>query len=362
MARQHFLVLDGLRGVAALSVVIFHRRWLAPGGHAFDHGFLAVNFFFILSGLVIDHAYTERLAKGMTLANFALRRVIRLYPLIVAGAVLGLMYALVLARLHHEPEAYWRYTKAAIFSMFCLPSPAGLAESPFFINRPTWSLFFELIANICFAIFLFRLGTKSLWAVLMIIMPILIYVTFKFGTINVGFQYGELIYGVPIVITPFIIGMLINRYLHIAKGLTLPFWLSSAILIAIFQIPVLPNPWGPIYHISLMLIGFPLIIIASTRTEPSGFWLKAAQFGGWISYPLYALHYPILQFVSGLGEMLRIPNVITLIGVVFASIVAAWVVEKMYDEPVRAWLESRFLGKSRQYHDVAKSKISGKSA
>ncbi|WP_167542931.1 acyltransferase family protein [Novosphingobium capsulatum] len=356
------MVLDGLRGVAALSVVIFHRRWLAPGGHAFDHGFLAVNFFFILSGFVIDHAYTDRLAKGMTLANFALRRVIRLYPLIVAGAVLGLLYALALAHLHHEPESYWRYTKAAFFNMFCLPSPAGLVEGPFIINRPTWSLFFELIANIAFALLFCRFSNRVLWIALAIIAPILMYVTFKFGTINVGFEYGELIYGLPIVLTPFIIGILISRYMYVVTGPALPFWLSSAMLIAIFQIPVLPGLWGPIYHISLMLIGFPLIILASTRTQPAGFWLKAAQFGGFISYPLYALHYPILQFVSGFGEMMKIPNAVTLIGVVIASIVTAWVAARIYDEPVRAWLESRLLRKSRQHHDFAKSKISGKSA
>lgn len=343
--KKHYLVLDGLRGIAAIAVVISHRRWFAPGGHAFDHGLLAVNFFFMLSGFVIDHAYTARLAKGMTLTNFAMRRVIRLYPLIIAGALLGLSYTLSLAYVHKNPSLYQNYFIAATFNLFCLPAPMGFVESPFFINRPTWSLFFELIANAGFGIFLFRFSNKALWITLFFTLPMVIYVAFQAGTINIGFNYGDLLSGIPAVFAPFIIGILINRIKHLIKLPELPFWLSGLILIFLFQPYIYSDAREPIYQIVLMLIVFPLLIMASTRSEPTGLWRSTARFGGFISYPVYVLHYPILQFISGAGEILKIPHPVTLCIIVIASIVVAWVAGKYYDEPVRRWLESKLLRK-----------------
>lgn len=89
MQAKHFMGLDGLRGVAALIVVIYHRRFWVAGFEDW-HGYLAVDFFFLPSGFVISHAYGGRLASGqLSPDRFAVARVIRLYPLIVLGAVLG---------------------------------------------------------------------------------------------------------------------------------------------------------------------------------------------------------------------------------------------------------------------------------
>lgn len=64
--KKHFKILDGLRGVAALAVVIFHfMEWVYPNPskNFIGHGFLAVDFFFCLSGFVIGYAYDDRIAK-----------------------------------------------------------------------------------------------------------------------------------------------------------------------------------------------------------------------------------------------------------------------------------------------------------
>ena len=86
-SRPHYDILDGLRGVAALIVIVYHVFELLPGTPV-PHGYLAVDFFFILSGFVIGYAYDGRWDK-MTTGGFFKRRLIRLHPMVVMGAVIG---------------------------------------------------------------------------------------------------------------------------------------------------------------------------------------------------------------------------------------------------------------------------------
>src|SRR5476649_1507301 len=91
--KQHFEILDGLRGVAALAVVTFHFMEVVYSDYSqnfIGHGFLAVDFFFCLSGFVIGYAYDDRMA-ALGIWEFARSRLIRLHPLVVSGSVLGLL-------------------------------------------------------------------------------------------------------------------------------------------------------------------------------------------------------------------------------------------------------------------------------
>ena len=95
--KQHFTALDGLRGVAALVVVIFHFMEMVIGNYSklfIGHGWLAVDFFFCLSGFVIGYAYDDRIG-AMGIWAFLKIRLIRLHPLVVFGSVLGLATLLV---------------------------------------------------------------------------------------------------------------------------------------------------------------------------------------------------------------------------------------------------------------------------
>src|ERR1700744_3037299 len=91
--KQHFEILDGLRGVAALAVVTFHfMEWVYfdYSKNFIGHGFLAVDFFFCLSGFVIGYAYDDRIGK-MGILEFFKSRLIRLHPLVIIGSVIGLL-------------------------------------------------------------------------------------------------------------------------------------------------------------------------------------------------------------------------------------------------------------------------------
>lgn len=92
--KAHYDLLDGLRGVAALMVIWYHifEGYAFAGGsiiETFNHGYLAVDFFFILSGFVIGYAYDDRWGRNLTMKNFFKRRLIRLHPMVIMGAVLG---------------------------------------------------------------------------------------------------------------------------------------------------------------------------------------------------------------------------------------------------------------------------------
>ncbi len=70
--RPHYPILDGLRGVAAVLVVAFHVCEASSTSHLdqiINHGYLAVDFFFLLSGFVVGYAYDDRWGK-MTLGGF----------------------------------------------------------------------------------------------------------------------------------------------------------------------------------------------------------------------------------------------------------------------------------------------------
>jgi peptidoglycan/LPS O-acetylase OafA/YrhL len=89
--KPHYQIVDGLRGVAAIIVVLFHlAEPLASSrlNNVVNHGYLAVDFFFLLSGFVIGYAYDDRWDK-LTIGGFLRRRFERLQPLVVLGMTLG---------------------------------------------------------------------------------------------------------------------------------------------------------------------------------------------------------------------------------------------------------------------------------
>ena len=100
--RRRYETLDALRGLAALAVVVFHLGQVRLAPDLVPHGYLAVDFFFVLSGFVVAHAYEEALRGSLSFRSFALRRAIRLYPLAILGATAGL--ALLILKWHFFPE------------------------------------------------------------------------------------------------------------------------------------------------------------------------------------------------------------------------------------------------------------------
>ena len=162
--KPHYDLLDGLRGVAAITVVWFHIFEAFATSHLdqrINHGYLAVDFFFILSGFVIGYAYDDRWGKMKT-KDFIKRRVIRLHPMVVMGAIIGAVM------FYWQGCPVWDVSKVTILALFmatfinALLLPAtpgteirGLGEM-YPLNGPSWSLFFEYIGNILYALFIHK--------------------------------------------------------------------------------------------------------------------------------------------------------------------------------------------------------------
>ena len=97
--KPHYKLLDSLRGVAALMVIWYHvfEGYAFAGAvngatdgsiTTFNHGYLAVDFFFMLSGFVISYAYDNRWSS-MGILQFFKRRLVRLHPMLIMGAIIG---------------------------------------------------------------------------------------------------------------------------------------------------------------------------------------------------------------------------------------------------------------------------------
>ncbi|RYY28057.1 MAG: acyltransferase, partial [Chitinophagaceae bacterium] len=164
---QHFEILDGLRGIAAVAVVIFHFMEIVfpdPPANIIAHGFLAVDFFFCLSGFVIAYAYGNRIGE-MHIKDFFKARLIRLHPLVVLGSLIGLL-GLLIHPLGAGPDNYSAGYIIILFlaSILMIPFPfmPERYNNLFNLNAPSWSLFWEYVANILYATVLYKLARRYL--------------------------------------------------------------------------------------------------------------------------------------------------------------------------------------------------------
>lgn len=366
--KPHYLILDGLRGVAALMVIwyhIFEGYATSPFDQKFNHGYLAVDFFFILSGFVIGYAYDDRWKK-ITNLDFFKRRLIRLQPMIILGAIFGAISFCI------QGSVQWDGTKisismvmlATLLSMFLIPvAPGAGAEvrgngEMFPLNGPSWSLFFEYIGYILYALFIRRLPTKALTALVVLAGIALTSFAFinlsGFGNLGAGWSIGGYGYigGFLRLLFSFSMGLLISRKFKPIK-IKGAFWICSIAVIILISAPYIGGKsamWMNCLYDSLcVLIVFPILVYTGASGQIKNVReTKVYTFLGDLSYPLYIIHYPLMYlFYSWLWS-----NKLTFtqtwpiaIAMFFGCIALGYLSLKLYDEPVRKWLTKKFLTK-----------------
>ncbi|SKB47182.1 acyltransferase family protein [Daejeonella lutea] len=341
-SKQHFQILDGLRGVAALAIVIFHFMEMVFefSKNFIGHGFLAVDFFFCLSGFVIAYAYDNRIA-GMGTWEFFKGRLIRLHPLIVFGSALGLVSFLI------DPfSAYSNVYSAgklalmSLASIFLIPLPIAEERSfnLFTLNAPTWSLFWEYIVNIFYALILYRLSRRPLLLLTVIAGLILCFVSFRAGNLLGGWSGGTFWDGGARVCYSFMIGMLIFRSNWIIKN-KLGFAGLAALLSLAFIMPY--SDWNWLTEAIVVLFYFPLIVALGAGATVSPEMRKLCEFSGNISYPLYMTHYMViwvfLNYYTAYKPETAQLTLIIIIGTMLL-IAFAYLVMMFYDIPIRSYL------------------------
>ena len=154
-ATARFEALDMLRGLAAVLIVVFHAYWTSDAANPWNKAWLGVDLFFALSGFVLAHAYLGRLRAGMPLTTFMRLRAIRLYPLYIAGTLIGAaMWWLLQIRAGEVPDLRLLALTLGWQTAFLPVPPTHSIDGNLFypLNGPACSLFFELVINLCLAL------------------------------------------------------------------------------------------------------------------------------------------------------------------------------------------------------------------
>lgn len=379
-SKPRYAILDGLRGVAALVVILFHGfETYIPffGTQHINHGYLAVDFFFVLSGFVIGYAYDDRWDR-MSTWSFFKRRLIRLHPMVVAGTLFGAClfffgesdyFSLIGGT---EP---WKFFLCIVLGLLMIPAGTGLDIRGWgetnSLNGPNWSLTFEYIGNILYAFVLRRLPTVVLG--MLCVASAFLTMNLALGWDVFGFfaqpKYDviggwsitpdQMYVGFCRLLYPFLCGLLISRLLpkFITKenpsgsplGIRGGFWWASLLLVVLFAVPQIGGKScvaDGLYQVFAIVVMFPVIVLigagSKTTDKRSAKWCETL---GNLSYPLYITHFPLMYmqmaWVSSHKDSPVWHHVVLNLGILLVAIGIAWAFLKLYDEPVRAWLKKK---------------------
>ncbi len=379
-SKPRYAILDGLRGVAALVVILFHGfETYIPffGTQHINHGYLAVDFFFVLSGFVIEYAYDDRWDR-MSTWSFFKRRLIRLHPMVVAGTLFGAClfffgesdyFSLIGGT---EP---WKFFLCIVLGLLMIPAGTGLDIRGWgetnSLNGPNWSLTFEYIGNILYAFVLRRLPTVVLG--MLCVASAFLTMNLALGWDVFGFfaqpKYDviggwsitpdQMYVGFSRLLYPFLCGLLISRLLpkFITKenpsgsplGIRGGFWWASLLLVVLFAVPQIGGKSclaDGLYQVFAIVVMFPVIVLigagSKTTDKRSAKWCETL---GNLSYPLYITHFPLMYmqmaWVSSHKDSPVWHHVVLNLGILLVAIGIAWAFLKLYDEPVRAWLKKK---------------------
>ncbi|MGH8158595.1 MAG: acyltransferase family protein [Rhodanobacter sp.] len=363
--KDHYLILDGLRGVASLMVVLFHiceaYKPEHPLTQPINHGYLAVDFFFLLSGFVIAYAYDDR-GQTMGTWDFFKRRLIRLQPMVIMGMTIGaaLFYFQAGAAFPLiDATPVWKMLLVMLVGFTLLPLPPSMDIRGWSemhpLDGPAWSLFFEYIANILYAIGLRKLSNRWLGVLVALAAAFLVQLAVfgKQGDVIGGWAIDpkQLHIGFARLLFPFLAGMLLMR---LGKRIRIKHAFAACSLLLIVAL-ALPRFGGAdhlwlngLYESFCVIVLFPIIVaIGAGATLDNDLSTRIAGFFGGLSYPLYITHYGLIYIYTGWihdHEALSFPIKCAAGASVFvASIAIAYACLKLYDLPIRKWLTGKFL-------------------
>ncbi len=339
---RHYAALDGLRGIAAIAVVCLHTGDYFQLRYLPYHAYLAVDFFFMLSGFVIAHAYDKRLATGMGVGTFMKIRLIRLYPMVLLGMLVGLA-----AFLGKDATSggirLIPLLQATAMNLCFLPSPALTYLRPwgFPIDNPLWSLCFEVWINLLYVVIFRFLTVSRLAAILAVGAGLSVWAAVVFHGLNTGFIWATFYTGGARVLFPFFFGVVLAR-LCLRHRADWP-WAHVACL-ALIAALVAPSFHDAALDPILVLLVFPAILAIAAQASANRVLDPIWQRLGVLSYPLYAIHYPFLVVISNFSHghhFSPVANNLTALFTVMFVLVIGWLAATLYDAPVRRFLNKR---------------------
>jgi len=362
-SKRHYPILDGLRGVAALLVVAFHLFETHSTSHfdqIINHGYLAVDFFFVLSGFVIGYAYDDRW-RTMTTGGFFKRRLIRLHPMIIISMIIGAIAFFfqdsIVFKLQHDASIL-QVILVMLVGMTLMPIGPAMDirgwQEMYPLNGPAWSLFYEYVANILYALVVRRFSKSALGVLVFVAGAALIHfaVTMPQGDVIGGWslESEQLRVGITRLMYPFFAGLLLSRVVKVGS-IKHAFLLCSMLVFIVLAMPRVGGPantWANGLYDSLCIIFlFPLIVyLGASGSVSEGPGARVCQWLGGISYPLYIIHYPFIYSYTAwvanhhpsLGDAFPVMllTFITCVGL-------SYLILRYYDIPLRRWLSERYM-------------------
>lgn len=369
-SKPHYDILDGLRGVAAVIVIIFHLLEAHAGGshlnQIINHGYLAVDFFFMLSGFVIGYAYDDRWNQ-MTVGTFFKRRLIRLQPMVIMGSIVGAAFFYFQAsdcfpNIAGTPVTTMLLVMLLGFTLLPLPLKwdiRGWTEMhP--LNGPAWSLYYEYIGNILYALFVRKFNKVALTTLVVIAgcLTVHLCLTAPSGDIVGGWalNWEQQYVGIVRLLYPFFAGLLLSRLGWLIRIKKRAFWWCSLLIVVVLSIPRIGGEDGfwmnGLYEAFIIICIFPIIVSMGAGGKVTGKRsVGVCKFLGDISYPIYITHYPLVYTYTAWATTNNATiaegapyMILTFVG----SFAVAYASLKLYDEPVRKWLTDRFLKKKKR--------------
>ena len=293
-----FHTLDALRGVAAIVVLLFHAAFffgLAPPAE----GYLAVDLFFVMSGFIIAYRYDDDLRRGLKVGDFLVLRLIRLYPLFLLGAVLGLLPALVAVAAGHADRVHEGLVASFPLALLMLPSRWAFPDLTvaYPLNYVSWSLALEIVVNVAYA------ATHRAWSIRNLALLVaaafvgLCVAAFAYGSLNIGFEWANAPGGLPRIVFGFGLGVLIFRLSNGRTSVRVPWWLLVALVPVVLYLDPLrfaPAEFRPVWDLAIVALVVPALVVAAIANEPPKTAQNACALAGVFSYVLYSLHAPFI--------------------------------------------------------------------
>ncbi len=382
-SKPRYEILDGLRGVSAILVVAFHlfeTYSTGPRDQILNHGYLAVDFFFVLSGFVIGYAYDDRWDR-MSVWGFFKRRLVRLHPMIIIGCLIGtaMFYFGASEEFPYVIQTPWWLLLVCLFlGCLMIPTPPSMDirgwQETNSLNGVMWSLTFEYIANILYALVI-RHFPKFLLGIFVTLSALLtVDLCFNidmFGLLGdrAGAEYtviggwsltsDQLYIGFVRLLYPFFMGLLLSRVrklIRVRGG----FWWCSLLIFVCFAIPCIGGEgrqWiNGAYNALAILVLFPVIVLIGAGSDVVGRSAAVCRFLGEISYPLYITHFPWvylqIHWVSLHPDAPLGTHICVSAGIFVIAVGIAYAALKVYDLPVRDWLKRHWLMRGQQTASV----------
>jgi peptidoglycan/LPS O-acetylase OafA/YrhL len=367
-SKPHYKILDGLRGVAAVIVVAFHvleAHATTPLNHMINHGYLAVDFFFVLSGFVVGYAYDDRWAK-MNLRGFLLRRLIRLHPMVIMGSVIGAI-AFYFGQGEVSPlvagTPVWKMLVVMLVGFTMVPLLPSMDirgwQEMYPLNGAAWSLLFEYLANLLYALVVRHFSKKLLLTLVLVSAAAVVHLglTSHDGNFAGGWSVDgpNLRIGFTRLMYPFFGGLLLFR---LGKIIRVPhaFWVCSGLILTVLALPRLGGEAyyriNGLYESLCIIFIFPLIVAMGAGGTLGGKYSAGiCDFLGRISYPIYITHYPLIYIYTEYVAHSRLSLTKTYpyaLLVFFGGLALAYAYLRFYDEPLRNWLKKRFITVNRK--------------